>query len=305
MVLSGAMPSQVIAQAEGYKLVISEVMWMGSDISTADEWLEFVNVSSGSINISGWKVDYLKSDEEAVMFEFPQGTLIEAGQYFVVSNYDQENSRLAIEPDLVDSSISLPNSKLHLWLKDSDGNIMDEVDDGSGAPFAGENPSPSAGAKASMERIDIMSSGSDKSNWMSAETSLGFDEGVEIYGTPGYSTQPAQGYIPADPVEESGSGSNVDDPEEDKPPAQGYIPAIPKVLISEVFPNPEGKDDNEWIEIINYENYSVDVSGWKIKRGNEEYVFEEYVIRPDGIFVLGKSETDLSLKNSGDTIELL
>ncbi|MBU0458619.1 lamin tail domain-containing protein, partial [Patescibacteria group bacterium] len=146
-----------------------------------------------------------------------------------------------------------------------------------------------------------------KSNWMSAETSLGFDEGVEIYGSPGRGdyqidqegTEGGEGGE-GEEGEEGGEGEEGEEGGE----GSGSV-VIPKVLISEVFPNPKGKDDNEWIEIINYENYSVDVSGWKIKRGNEEYVFEEYVIRPDGIFVLGKSETDLSLKNSGDTIELL
>ena len=62
---------------------------------------------------------------------------------------------------------------------------VDQVDDGVGAPFAGANPS-GTGAKASMERIDLLASGSLETNWRTATTSVGFDVGTHVFGTPGY-----------------------------------------------------------------------------------------------------------------------
>lgn len=79
-------------QVAAARVVISEVLWAGSPLSTADEWVEVTceesedaeeseeNSSAGiparsdecSLNIGGWKIFTRNSSgEDALMFTFP------------------------------------------------------------------------------------------------------------------------------------------------------------------------------------------------------------------------------------------
>lgn len=173
------------------RVVVSEVMWMGSDLSTADEWVELALApgSSGSLissGIGGWRLSAVDSaGQEKTLFTFPEGASVDSGQYLLLSNYAAAQSRLLHEPDFTTTALSLPNTKLLLRLYDASGSLVDTVDDGVGVPFAGENAS-GTGARRSMERIVLSASGSAKESWRSAETFLGWDEGALLFGTPGF-----------------------------------------------------------------------------------------------------------------------
>ncbi|MDD4319700.1 MAG: lamin tail domain-containing protein [Candidatus Peribacteraceae bacterium] len=164
--------------------VISEVLWMGSDLSAADEWVEIVSVG-GETALDGWTLTSLNaSGEEAVLFTFAAEDVLQEGEYVIVANGGAADSRLLEEPRFVTSGMSLPNTKLLLRLRNASGALMDEVDDGIGVPFAGANPS--GGIKAGMERIDLTGSGALKENWTTATDSCGFDSGAAVLGTPGF-----------------------------------------------------------------------------------------------------------------------
>ncbi len=184
--------------------VISEVMWMGTDLSTADEWIEITNPDSEDIELSGWTITSVNSSaKEIVSLRFATGSLIHPGEYLVIASRSAANSRLLAEPFAVSAALSLPNTKLLLRLRDVQNSVIDEVDDGIGAPFAGDNPS-GTGAKASMERIDALSAGNLKENWRTASVSSGFDIGSNLLGTPGSNpTQPSSPSSPpcSDPLE--------------------------------------------------------------------------------------------------------
>jgi len=166
-------------------VVISEVMWMGSDLSTADEWVELAVLGQeGSVlDVSGWRLTSVLTKGETTITLFSTGTVLHAGQFFLISNYFGAATRLAVAPNLVSTAMSLPNSALLLRLRDAAGVIRDEVDDGVGVPFAGANVTGSP--KASMERISMNVAGNLKENWRTAVVSRGFKDGVVIYGTPG------------------------------------------------------------------------------------------------------------------------
>ena len=122
--------------------------------------------------------------------------VIEAGQLppgevFLISNYghDDERSRLAAVPSLVDPQVSLPNSKLRLRLYDGppeSASVIDLIDDGRGAPFGGQ----SGETKAAMVRTDLAGPGDEKESWTTATEASGWDPGATELGTPG--TQPGQ-----------------------------------------------------------------------------------------------------------------
>lgn len=171
--------------------VINEVMWAGSDLSSSDEWFELTLVPCDAApceqeDLGGFTITYLKSTGvETVMFTFPSNFVIHPGEFLVISHFGADASRLLFEPALLTSSMTLANSGLRLKLKDASGTVIDEVDDGVGVPFAGANPSAPA-SKASMERIDLLVSGTVKENWRTASMSLGLDIGANMFATPGY-----------------------------------------------------------------------------------------------------------------------
>ncbi len=152
------------------QIVISEVHWAGSPVSTADEWFEVVNIFDVELDLTGWTVTSRKSDgSDDVMVTF-EDILLQPGEVFIIANYSADQSALAVHPHIVTTAVSLPNTKLFLEIVDDKGTLIDAVDDGVGAPFAGTT-SP----YASMERIDLLASGTAKENWRTAVESIGFD----------------------------------------------------------------------------------------------------------------------------------
>ncbi len=178
-----------VHSASAASVVISEVLWAGSDLQTADEWLEISAPACGSglvTSLTGWTVTGRNSAGiETIIARFGTGQTIASGAYLVVSHWGADQSRLRDEPFTVSSEMSLLNSKLLLRLRDAQGVIVDEVDDGIGNPFAGANAKLPE-RKASMERSDLCAAGTDPANWRTALTIRGFDEGTLVFATPGY-----------------------------------------------------------------------------------------------------------------------
>jgi hypothetical protein len=171
-------------------IVFSEIMWMGSPASSADEWIELFNRSQEPVDLSGWTITRQLEDREVVMLRIEQGTLA-PGAVFLIANYppEDERSALAVQPQLVNTALSLPNTKLQLRLYDGDpeagAHLVDVADDGTGAPLAGD-----AQGKKSMVRVLLDTDGTLPISWATAEDQSGWDDGVAAKGTPGQLTVP-------------------------------------------------------------------------------------------------------------------
>ena len=165
-------------------VVFSEIMWMGSSGSTADEWVELHNTSDGEIDLSGWVITRLSAGEERTMVEIGGGRIGPRGT-FLISNFapDDNRSRLAADPDLISSAVALANAKLQLRLYAGDpssgGSLVDVADDGSGAPLAGDPK-----LKRAMVRIDFNGAGTEAASWATATRSRGWDDDSSELGTP-------------------------------------------------------------------------------------------------------------------------
>lgn len=173
------------AYAQHAPVVFSEIMWMGSSASSADEWVELYNVGEEPQDLRGWTLTRLGDQGEEVLLTIEEGQ-IDAGQTFLIANYeaDHANSHLATVPQLVNSALSLPNSKLQLSLyaghPDEGAKLVDVADDGRGAPLAGD-----ATLKRSMERTDLYGDGRLSSSWQTADMAYGWDPDSQEMGTPG------------------------------------------------------------------------------------------------------------------------
>lgn len=177
------------------KVIISELMWMGTDISTSDEWVELASNTDQAL--TGWTMTSVKDGVEEIIARFATGATITPAGPIVVARWDEGRSRLSAAPGLIVPSLTLPNTKLLLRVRNAAGILIDEVDDGIGNPMSGSNPS-GGGPKASMERITFDAPGNQPSSWRAATVTQGFDPGALIFGTPGFTAFPPP-EPPADP----------------------------------------------------------------------------------------------------------
>ncbi len=79
--------------------------------------------------------------------------------------------------------------------------------------------------------------------------------------------------------------------------------------INEIYPSPEATE-SEWLEIVNYGQYELDLSGVYLKDagnnpdgyGNSVHTIADGILKPGEFFLIDKPKT--TLNNSGDTIAL-
>ena len=164
-------------------VIINEVMWMGSFISSSDEWIELKNNSIEDIDLTGWKLTKLESNVEVNMTVISSG-IIKSGGYFLISHnsidhkFKKGESILNVEPDIIDTKVILSNENLEIKLYDSNGNLIDIAGD-SNKPISGNNDN-----KYSMERNDEITDGLLAQSWHTSTQSINFDLGSKENGTP-------------------------------------------------------------------------------------------------------------------------
>jgi hypothetical protein len=175
------------------EVVINEIMWMGTAASSSDEWIELRNMTDTDLDLSECQLTKLSGSSETLMLIIPDENLINANEFYLISDRDKDNSNINIDSNLVDSDVSLVNSKLQIKLycrgetwNDDNSILIDTADDGSGTPLKGSNKTP----KKSMSRKLIPGDGTSGDNWYTASTSVNWDAGVNEKGTPGTENSP-------------------------------------------------------------------------------------------------------------------
>ena len=91
-------------------------------IESSEEWVELYNKSDHAVDLSGWRFD------DAIHYDFPQGTTLGAGEYLVVAN---DPAALAVKfpgvPAIGPFIDGLGNVSDRIALEDPTGNVADEV----------------------------------------------------------------------------------------------------------------------------------------------------------------------------------
>lgn len=173
-------------------IVINELMWMGSSVSPADEWLELRNMTDRNINLTGFKLTKLDGGSDVDMTINFSGKIVPAHGYFLIANgnsYAGGDSRLkdGIVPDIWDSSLDLSNTSLKIKLFDTNDNLIDTAWDGT-APKEGLFDEVTK-KYYSMERVSVPGDGSNPLSWYTAIDAASisdfFDGGADERGTPG------------------------------------------------------------------------------------------------------------------------
>lgn len=263
-----------------HKILINEIAWMGSlarDGATAsaagnDEWLELKNNSGIDVKLSGWQ---LRSASGKIGVVFDGADALPAGSYYLLERTD-DDSVPGIAADKIYSG-ALANGGEWLKLFDGQCGAVDEINASSGWP-GGDNS-----AKYTLERNNL---------------TLGWQTSSVIGGTP--RAQNSYGLAPVNGIAQggaSGSGSNgassASPPPASSPAATSSTAtetvtttsttattstspapsASGKIFINEIFAGADGNSGYEFIELYNPNNFTVDLSGWELRKrtssGNE------------------------------------
>ena len=288
-VFAGLIPANFICAAEPLDIVISEIAWMGTDTSSADEWIELYNNTTSTIDITGWT---LKSGDNSpnIIFETEIGSKTGGGRVsscFLVSAhgfYLMERTNDDTVSDITADYIytgALNNEGETLELRDAQGNLIDAVD------FADKWLFGNNATKQTMERKNLLLS-SDTDNWQTSDESGG--------------TPLAENSFPTEPEQNNGNLSVIND--------KSSISFPSNIFINEILPSPDGPDaENEWIEIFNQNDFSIDISGWKItdiEGSAKSYSFpQNTIIKAKSFLLLPRPQTKITLNNDGDGLNLI
>ena len=129
---------------ESSQVVISEIMHAPAADPEAGEYIELLNRGDAAVNLEGWRFT------SGVKGEFPKGTTLAAGQYFVVAK-DSDAVGIADQGPDVQFAGRLANDGELVRLEDAFGNLVDEVDYFSDSSW----PEFRHGRGQSLERFDF------------------------------------------------------------------------------------------------------------------------------------------------------
>jgi len=78
------------------------------------------------------------------------------------------------------------------------------------------------------------------------------------------------------------------------------------IIISEIFPNPFGKDDDEFIELFNNSDSDVNLIGWTLGDNSKKRykIKQDSIIKANEYFIINRNESKIALNNSGDSVKL-
>ena len=113
-------------------MIINEVAWMGTENSTADEWMELFNNGSINVDLSGWQ---LNAQDGAPTINL-EG-IIPANSFFLLERTD-DNSAPTAAADLIYTG-ALSNSGEILILRDASGVEIDRADGSGDWQIGGNN----------------------------------------------------------------------------------------------------------------------------------------------------------------------
>ena len=77
-----------------------------------------------------------------------------------------------------------------------------------------------------------------------------------------------------------------------------------EIFISEIFPNPIGKDDVEFIELYNNSDRGVNLNGWRLGDESKRRYTLDVNINAGEYYVIKREASKIALNNSFDTVKL-
>ena len=119
----------VRAQIAASRVIINEIHYRPPNATKSDEFIEFHNPGAGTVDLSNWRID------GAVQYAFPEGTSLGPGGYLVAAKDPAAfQVRFAFKP-FGPWTGKLSHAGERIRLRDSGGNVVEEVNYGVGFPW--------------------------------------------------------------------------------------------------------------------------------------------------------------------------
>lgn len=270
------------------QVIITEFLPNPAGDDEDNEFIEIYNNSAAEINLGGWSLeDKAGKTRKFVISSLP----VKAGEYKTF--YSGE------------TGITLNNSGEGTILRDNKNVIIFETSSGDEAKEGQSYALDANGLwawtiKPTPQKENIIekkeSASQNKSSAASDDMNSGNDSEREA----------------ADGGKDQSEGEQFS--KDDQSPLGTGYDFSDKVIISEIFPNPKGRDNRdenyEWIELRNLSNRDVNLKGWKLddvlEKGSKPYIIkEDRIIKAGGYLVFDSSETKLFLNNTKDEANVL
>lgn len=282
----------IVAKAAPPDLVISEIMYDLDGSDSNREWVEVYNGGAESVEILGGSGDgtWRFNDGANHIINLIQGEgSVAPSQYFIIAS--NAEVFLSEHPGfggmVFDTVMSLSNSSSTIYLSFDGGQS-------AGILACYEETWGAGGNGKTLEKINL-NQDSVQSNWQ---------ESFVVGGTPGLSKSQIIENPPSDddPDPDPIIPNNPDN-HDPAPAPQASRPANywSQIKISEFLPNTVGVDDNEWIELFNNGDNTVDLSGFKLQ-DNSATIYtlsQDLILAARAHLVLYKNQSKISLNNTG------
>ncbi len=249
------------------QVILNEIAWMGSSASANSEWIELKNVSTGTVDLSGWQI---LDKDKGIKIRFPAGAKISAGSFYLL-----ERTTDASVPGVAADAIytgALSNSGEDLKLFNASCGLVDAVFSSDGWL---------AGDAASRKTMEKDSSGI---GW---HTSSFADGTPKQENSTGSYTPP----LPPPVTPPSPSPTLVDFCDQfdlDSPTR--------KILINEIaWAGSIVSSSDEWIELKNIGDTDISLKGWQLldKAGDIKIVFPGSTAIPaHGFYLLERTDDE-------------
>ena len=154
-------------------VVINEIAWMGTEVSTSDEWIELYNSGAADVSLDGWMLEAEDGQPSIAL----SGN-IAANRFFLLERTDDETVP-GIAADLIYTG-ALGNDGEKLELKDANRIVVDTVD-ATSPPAGGGWPAGDNATKETMQKSSLPAGG-----WI---TSAGTPYATNVIITSGGNTE--------------------------------------------------------------------------------------------------------------------
>ncbi len=281
-------------------VVISEIKITGGTGKTTDEFVEIYNPTEQNIYLNGWSLykQTLSGTEYVLVDNF--GNLEIKSHGFLLVTHPTGYLGVVI-PDLVYSTTSSISNDNSVYLKDSNGMVVDLVGMGVTSYFETEatvNP----GSNKSIERKADINSDEDTMNEGEYDYGRGNSYDSDNNNLDFISKTIAD---PQNTISEIEYLDKVIISEEDSVSRISNL-----IIITELFPNPPGTDNEEFIEMYNADVEPINLLDWQVGDNSTnkfkitEENFNNTIINPGEYLVLEKELSGISLNNTTDAVFL-
>ncbi len=289
--------------AQSFPLLISEIMYNPEGNDSDREWIEIVNISSQTFNISGGRKGWRINDGSNHLFEESSITLNPGEVLLIVQDKNkflQENSNFSGK--LIQANFSLKNELGSIQIYNENKNLITQANysssyGGNGNGYSiifqdvwKENNLKGGTPGIYPERIIYEEKkeeiGQNQRATSSQIQTQNTTSQSSLFFTSNSTTNIGTSYVPIYPT-----GNEIIEPK--------------TLIISEFLPNAERNDNGkEFIEIYNYGDETVNLENFILQVGNKKIKLQGN-IEPNEYFVITNKDNNFSIRNSGETVKIL